>query len=198
MKTLKEAFKVILEADKEESRKAARLVRKLLYSSAGGGNKLDDISHIIDNAPAAYAKIKEDFRQENFVMAISVIYFLHGRDTEPDFLFPWFLELIKHKNGYIRYAVLRMFSNDFGPLTYHIRCPGEKSSSLGFSSEVADHIIYKLFMCLDNMAISLYEPKYKKYKYIDSLPVGPYKTVQQTLATLSDDCGEEYLKRFFR
>lgn len=198
MKTLREAFKVILDGNKDESRKAARLVRKLLYSSGGEDNKLADISCIIDNAPAEYAKIKEDFRQENFVMAISVIYFLHGRDTEPDFLFPWLLELIKHKNGYIRYAVFRMFSNDFGPLTYHIRCPGEKSSSIDVSPEMADHIIYKLFMCLDNMAISLYEPKYKKYKYIDSLPPGPYKTVQQILATLSDDCGEEYLSRFYR
>ncbi len=199
MKTFSELFNIILTANRDESRKASREVRKLLYSRKDDDvAKYDEIKKIIQNAPDEYVKIKELFRQENFVMAISVIYFLHDKESEPDFLFPWFFELIKHENGYIRYAVFRMFSNEFGPLTYHIRCKGEKASFFELSPETADHIIYKVFGGLNNMAQFLFKPQYKKYKYIDSLPTSPYKTVQQILAELRDDCGEEYIRRFYK
>ena len=57
-KTFTELFKVILTGDKDDSRKAAREVRKLLYSSHNGG-KYDDIKKIIENAPDEHCKIKE-------------------------------------------------------------------------------------------------------------------------------------------
>ena len=84
MRTFIELFNIILTADKEASCKAAREVRKLIYSS-GEGEKYKDIASIIENSPAEYEKISENWRQENFVMAISVMYFLHNREKQPDF-----------------------------------------------------------------------------------------------------------------
>ena len=68
MKTFRELFDTILSADDKQSRLAARKVRKFLYGSHGGQYK--EIASIIENAPNEYAKITENFRQENFVIAV--------------------------------------------------------------------------------------------------------------------------------
>jgi hypothetical protein len=186
--TFSELFNTILAGDKEASRAAARQVRKLLYSSANGG-KYKDIASIVGNAPKEYAKISEDWRRENFVIALSVLYFLHNKENQPDFLFPWLFQLIQHENGNIRQAAVRMIGHELGPLTYYIRFPGEKSTSLEFSPERADSILFGLFTNLNNLAANLWKPTYKKCKYINSLPTGSYKSVQLILSRMEDDCG---------
>lgn len=196
MKTLTELFKTILTADKNTGRKAAREVRKLLYSSSTG-NKYKSIASIIDKAPVEYEKIKENWRQENFVMAISVIYFLHNKKNRPDFLFPWLFKLLRHENGYIRYASVRMFENELGPLTYHIRFPGNKSI-LNLSSKDADFILFQLYINLNNLMVNFWKPEYKRHKYISSLPAGVYKSIQLILSCLEDYCGKEYMDRLER
>lgn len=197
MNTLKECFNTILNGGKEESRQAARMVRKLLYSSQGSRDEFIDIKNLINNAPGEYAKISEDWRQENFVMAISVIYFLHDMEAQPDFLFQWLFQLLQHQNGYIRHAAVKMISHEIGPLTVHIRHPGHKSI-LGdkLKPEQADSILYSLFASLNGLLSVLWQPKYKRYKYIDSLPASPYKSVQMVLAELEDSCGKDYIDRF--
>ena len=89
MNTIKECFDTILRGNKEKSRLAARGVRKLVYSSsASGREKYGEIAALVRTASENYLRISEDWRQENFVMAVSVIYFLHDRENQPDFLFP--------------------------------------------------------------------------------------------------------------
>lgn len=193
IKTIKECFDVILSADKEESRVAARRVRKLLYSSQGERDKYQDIKNIVNEASDRYAEIIEEWRQENFVVAFSVIYYLHDREEDPDFLFPWFFQLLQHSNGTIRYAAVRMLSNELGPLTVHIRVPCHKSDRL--RPEQADHILSSLFISLHRLMTALWEPKFKRYKYIDSLPTGPYKSAQMVLAKMEEYCGKKYLDR---
>ena len=75
--TLLEAFNIILTANEEESRKTARQVRKLAYSH-NDKDKYSTIVSIIETAPQTYTDITEEFRQENFVKAISVLYFLRN------------------------------------------------------------------------------------------------------------------------
>ena len=58
VKTFSELFAVILTGNKEDSRKAAREVRKLLYGSNDGG-QYNDIKSIIENAPAEYINITD-------------------------------------------------------------------------------------------------------------------------------------------
>lgn len=186
--TIKECFETILNGDKEESRQAARKVRKLLYSSQGDHIKFKEIKELVNNAPNEYEKIPEDWRQENFVMSISVIYYLHDRENEPDFLFPWLFQLLQHKNGYIRHAAVKMICHEIGPLTYHIRFPGDKSIWHKFSPEQADNILRCLFTSLNDLLSILWQPKYKRYKYVDSLPTSPYKSVQMVLADLEESC----------
>src|SRR3989338_1611081 len=124
MNTIKECFDIILRGNEEKSRLAARGVRKLVYSSsASGREKYEEIAALVRTAPENYARISEDWRQENFVMAVSVIYFLHDRENQPDFLFPWLFQLLQHSNGYIRHAAVKMISHEIGPLTYHLRFP---------------------------------------------------------------------------
>lgn len=192
MKTFTELFKTILTADKNTSRKAAREVRKLLYSS-DAGNKYRSIASIIDKAPVEYEKIKESWRQENFAISISVIYFLHNKESQPDFLFPWLFKLLHHENGYIRYASVRMIVNELGPLTYHIRFPNRKSSIFNLSPKRADFILLELYMYLNNLMADFWKPVYKRYKYISSLPAGVYKSIQLILSHLEDYCDEEYM-----
>lgn len=197
MNTIKECFNTILNGDKEKSRQAARKVRKLVYSSsAEGREKYNEIAELVRAAPENYMHITEDWRQENFVMAVSVIYFLHDRESQPDFLFPWLFQLLQHPNGYIRHAAVKMICHEIGPLTYHIRFPGEKSDWHKFSPEQADSILYSLFVSLNQLMSVLYQPKHKKYKYIDSLPPSPYKSVQMVLFELEDSCGKKYTDRF--
>jgi len=193
MKTFIEYFDIILSGDRDASRKAARQVRKLLYSSQGNG-QYKVIASIIESAPKQYEKILEDWRQENFVMAVSVLYFLHNKEKQPDFLFPWLYNLIQNPNGNIRHSAVRMFEHELGPLTVHIRFPGEKSSYLRkLSIKQADLILFEIFANLMGLIKNLWKPAYKKYKYISSLPSGPYKSVQMVLGHLEEDCGEEYM-----
>jgi len=199
MNSLPDTFSTILTADRQASRVAARQVRNMVYSSTNGRAKYDDIKRLINSAPSEYAKIsaEENWRQENFVMAISVMYFLHDKESQPNFLFPWLFELHRHENGYIRYAAVRMIENELGPLTYHIRFPGEKRAFRHekLTPELADRILYELFVNLMILSNDLWKPAYKRYKYIYSLPAGPYKSVQMILGELRDDCGDKYMEK---
>ena len=196
MKTFLEYFNTILTGDKDASRKAARDARKFLYSSHGGQYK--DIASIIENAPKEYDKIAENWRQENFVVAVSVLYFLHNRENQPDFLFFWLFHLLQHENGNVRHAAVRMLENELGPLTVHIRFPNEKTICPRLSPEQADNILFELFANLNNLAADSWKPAYKKYKYISSLPSGTYKSVQMILGQLEEDCGKDYMMRIER
>jgi hypothetical protein len=88
-----------------------------------------------------------------------------------------------------------MIEHELGPLTYHLRCPGKKSSFHEFSSEQADYIISRLFEGLHILMNDSWKPMYKKYKYIESLPSGTYKSAQMILSHLEEDCGDEYIRR---
>jgi len=189
MKTFTELFNIILTADEENSRQAAREVRKLVYDS-GESEKYERIASIIEKAPAEYVKITEDWRQENFVMAISVMYFLHNRENQPDFLFPWLFQLLQHKNGNIRHSAVRMIEHELGSLTYHIRFPGGKISHRELSPEQADRILFRMRVNLNNLMASSWKNLYRKFKYINRLPSGTYKSVQLILSVLDDYCSE--------
>lgn len=197
MKNFPECFKVILTGEREASRKASREVSKILYGSQSGYNKkYEDIESILNAAPNGFEKISEEWRQVNFVISVSVIYFLRSKNKQPDFLFLWLYQLIQHPNGNIRFAAVRMFEIELGPLTYHIRFPDKKHSSfLDLSPGQADQIILELFKNLMNMMHNLWKPAYKKYKYISSLPTGQYKSVQMIFGRLEELCGEEYLTK---
>ncbi len=196
--TIKECFDTILHGNKSDSRLAARRVRQLLYSSTGTDNrkKFIDIANLIKNAPREYEKISEEWRQENFVTAVSVIYYMHDREEQPDFLFSWLFKLLQHPNGIIRYASVRMLSNEIGPLTVHIRFPEHKPGYFGkLTQEQADTILRSLFISLNQLLSTVWQSKYKRYKYIDSLPASLYKSVQMVLAELEESCGHKYMNR---
>lgn len=173
---------------------AAREVRKFLYSSRGDNQKHKDIVNELSKVQENYENIAETWRLENYVVAISVIYFLRDDKLRPDFLFSWFYKLLLHENGVIRYAAVRMFDTEFGPLTVHVRFPDEKYSKREYLECVRnDSIIYEVYNRLFDLSESLFKPAYKRYKYLASLPVGAYKSVQMTIANLLDLCGEDYI-----
>lgn len=186
-------FKIILEGDMDSSRKAARDVRKFLYSAKSWREGYDEIKTIINSAGEVYRNIKEEWRQENFVMAVSVMYFLHDKEDEQDFLFPWLFYLIQHKNGNIRQSAVRMFKNELGPLTVHIRHPENSYSSNKIINKKRDQILFYTYKELRFLAHEFHKPIYNKYKYIASIPTGQYKSIQLVLAELEDDCGKEYI-----
>ncbi len=192
IKTFTELFSIILVGNKDNSRQSAREVRKLLYSSRYDGRH-KEIALIIETAPDKYVDIIEDWRMENFVIAVSVLYYLHNKENQPDFLFPWLFHLLQHKNGNIRQSAVKMIGNELGPLTVHIRIPGYKQRKS--KTEQSDFILLSLFINLNNLLAITWELKYKKYKYISSLPACPYKSIQMVLSRLEDDCGKAYTKQ---
>lgn len=191
-KTFSGLFNDILTGNKENSRKAAREVRKLLYGCKNR-EEFEKIEKIIEDAPNKYDNILEDWRQENFVISISILYFLHGEKIRPDFLFPWLLYLFQHKNGNVRQSAIRMIGHELGALTVHIRCPDYMQSTSKIKQ--SDTILLGLFISLNNLLAYLWNPKYKKYKYIASLPTCPYKSAQFVLCDMEHDCGAKYMKR---
>lgn len=195
MQSFNDLFKIILEGDGQSSREAARSVRKLLYSSKSGKEGYAEIKKIINSADRVYDNIKEDWRQVNFVMAVSVLYFLHDRESEPDFLFLWLFDLLQHDDGNIRQSAVRMFRNELGPLTVHIRCPENSYNLDKIKNEKRDRILFDMYRQLHSLLFNFYKPLYKKYKYVSSIPSGPYKSIQLVLAELEFDCGEEYTKQ---
>ncbi len=197
MATIKKCFDDILRGNKEQSRAAARQVRKILYR-ADYGSKYQDIKHLVNGAPKQYMRIKENWRQENFVMAISVIYYLRDREAESDFLFPWLFELLQHERGAIRYAAVRMLENELGPLTVHIRHPESKFGKDHVKPGKADAILLSMYVSLQELLGKYEEPKYRRYKYISSLPSSPYKSVQMVLRSMEEDCGEDYLDQLVK
>ncbi|MBD3245304.1 MAG: hypothetical protein GF335_04940 [Candidatus Moranbacteria bacterium] len=190
LNTIKECFEVILNSDKENSRLAAREVRKILYGSKNNKNKYKDIKVIMKNAPETYAGISENWREENFVMAISVIHFLRDRKENPDSLFPWLFELLKHPNGKVRYAAVKMFENELGPLTVHIRFPNDKYRQS--KAKRSNEILKALVISLQGLLNILWEEKYEKYEYIRDLPASPYKSVQMVFGSIEEYCGRKY------
>ncbi|KKT82230.1 MAG: hypothetical protein A2V96_01415 [Candidatus Yonathbacteria bacterium RBG_16_43_6] len=195
MQSFNDLFRIILEGDQQSSRKAARGVRKLLYSSKSEKEQYIEIKKIVNNADEVYRNIKEGWRQENFVMAVSVIYFLHDKENEQDFLFPWLFYLIQHDNGNIRQSAVRMFRNELGPLTVHIRCPENSFALNKIRNEKRDLILSGMHKGLHFLLRRFYKPLYKKYKYVSLLPTGQYKSIQLVLGELEDDCGEKYTKK---
>ena len=87
-----------------------------------------------------------------------------------------------------------MLETELGPLTVHLRCP-DSNYSHKFSRADADQILADMFIILIGMTNNFWEPKYKKYKYISSLPSGPYKSIQMVLSELEEDCGEQFMAK---
>jgi len=146
--------------------------------------------------PGEYAKVTEDWRQENFVLAVSVIYYLHDKEEQPDFLFPWLFQLLRHPNGNIRHAAVKMFCIELGPLTAHVRFPRHRPGLYGkLKREDANRILFSLFMSLHEHMAIYWEPAYKKYKYIPTLPSSPYKSGQLVLSRFEELCGRKFVER---
>lgn len=194
MSSFKEIFARILTAEKEESRQAAREVRKYLYSSHDEREKYNEIKNLIENAPAKYAEIAEVWRQENFATAISVIFFLREKKPLADYWFPWQFALLEHENGNIRQAAVRMLTNELGPLTVHLRFPGKKSYQ-DIPIEEADKMLLEIFVRLRHLLHLTWKSNYKKHKYVSNLPSSPYKSGQLVMGEFVDDCGKEYVKK---
>ncbi|MDD4409936.1 MAG: hypothetical protein PHW52_04790 [Candidatus Pacebacteria bacterium] len=184
MDSIKKCFNIILEGEKEESRLAARTLRKILHSAGNRDEKFQSIGKIMNEAPFEYAKIVEAWRQENFVIAISVIDFLSNEEKDFDSLFPWRFQLLQHPNGNIRFATVKMFERDIRYLTYHIRFPEYEHGKE--KSERADNILNTLFLSLDRLLPKLWKPGYGRYKYIDFMPASPYKSTQMVMSKLRE------------
>ena len=197
MITIKQCFIIILTGNEKDSREAKKKVRKVLYSS--GENKrgeFEDIVKEIENASTTYQNINEDWRKQNFVGAITTIYYLHDKEIERDFLFPWLLMLLDSDDGIIRYSAVKMISTELGPLTTHLRCPeyGQTQEKIEIYNEILEFLFANLYF----LARNFWDPKYKKYKYVDKLPSCKLKSVEMLLTQMRDNCGDEYMEKLER
>ncbi len=125
---LKEAYQKILYGTESEAKKAWQGMRKLVYS--GGNGKYDEIKKELEKVKENYKNIVEDWRREFYISSISIMYFLHHKESNPNFFLPFLLGLLENENGKIRYCAYKMISNDLGPLTVHLRHPGSTSDKI--------------------------------------------------------------------
>src|SRR3989338_11507785 len=112
MPTIKQIFDTILTGNKDKAKEAAGALRKNVFGGRKDEEENFDFKSYIADAPKIYGEIKEEWRREYFVRAVSVIYFLHGFENQPDLLFPWFYQLLQNKNGIVRHSPVRMITND--------------------------------------------------------------------------------------
>ncbi len=195
MNTITQCFTTILTGAEPESKTVARSVRKLVFAANRPRNDRSEITRIIETAPEVYESIQEEWRQEYFVVATSILYFLKDEALPIERFFPWHFHLLQHPRGNIRQSVVRMLSHDLGPLTVHIRVPDYTTMHMEFTPEHADAVLFDLFQNLQNLAEDYYKPTYKRYKYVQSLPIGTYKSVQLVLGYMEDLCGKAYIAR---
>jgi hypothetical protein len=108
-----------------------------------------------------------------------------------DFLFPWLFQIIQHSNGYIRHAAVKMITHEFGSLTYHIRFPnrGRNKYFVDLDPFIADEIIHNLYALLNQLLMEYHEPRFNRYKYVNSLPPSVYKSLQMVMTELIDMSG---------
>ena len=196
METIKDCFEAILNGDKEASRQSAGKVRKNLFGRSKSKNEYRYIKNTIENAPEQYEKITEDWRREYFVRAISIIYFLHDRREQPDFLFPWLMQLLQHNNGMIRFCAVKMINQELGPLTVHVRFPDDPLfKTRDLDPGLADEILYTLFVNLVNLTIAYNKDEHRRYKYVNSLPASKYKSAQMVLTYMEELYGLSNIER---
>jgi hypothetical protein len=193
MYNIKQIFEEIINGDKKKSTEACRGLRKFVYSRQGEKNKYDGIQKIIDNAPETYKNLLNEWQQENFVLGISIIYFLRETKNKVDYLFDWLYKLLEHSNGIIRYSAIKMLEHDLGSLTVHTRHPGHTSDEV--KPKKAEEILFLMFNTLNHLSNKYFLPKYKKFKYVQSLPASSYKSIQMVLGTLDDYCGDKFFTK---
>jgi hypothetical protein len=81
-------------------------------------------------------------------------------------------------------------------LKVYIRIPDyRREKDDGFSKDKANKILFSLFINLVRLSNFTHKPQFKRYKYISSLPTGPYKSVQIVMAEIRELCGEEYMNK---
>lgn len=192
-KTFTSLFDIILTAEKNESHEAASEVRKLLYKGNYDKKTYREIYSIVEDAPNKYVKIIEEWREENFVRAISVMHFSYVWHKQPNILFPWLFFLLTHKNGNVRNSARRMIENSLAPLTTHLR--GDFFKHTDKKIKEFNSILFAIYYDLNLLLDSTWEPKYERYKYVDSLPTSPYKTVQMVLCAFKRICGKDFTKQ---
>jgi transposase-like protein len=91
---LKEAYQKILYGTEPEAKKAWQSMRKLVYS--GGHGKYDEIKEELENVKENYKNIVEDWRREYYISSISIMYFLHHKESDPNFFLPFLLGLLEN------------------------------------------------------------------------------------------------------
>ena len=204
MSSIRGCFDIILHGNKKQSGIAARQVRRLLYgresSLSSGKSKYADIHYVLSNVQKIYSKISEPWRIENYVVAISVIYYLRENILGPEHYFSWFYDLLLHPRGNIRYAAVRMIEFELGPLTVYIRILNFKSyhDNDQITPEKADEILFSLFVKLNDLLDKTWKSGYNKYRYVDSLPVGPCKSIQMVIVKMEERCGENYMNQLHK
>jgi hypothetical protein len=201
IKTTKECFDIILKGNKKDSHVARLSLRKIVYSNYKT-SEYKVIVRIVKDALRIYEKIDEEWRQENFIVALSTIYFLRDyKKYPPDHLFPLFLGLLQHSNGNIRYATVRMLRDEIIFLSIYLRLPEEEKKGDRQRKLEFDHILYWLYVGLIRLSDVIETWKkvdYEKYKYIDEIPSSSYKSVQMVIANMIEFCGEENIEAMNR
>jgi len=106
-------------------------------------------------------EIKNVDNKANFIYACRFAFLGDRNDEYLDFFLDFVIDALQNENGKVRIAALRA-SEWLGPIYYkpHLR-----------------KIIYEKIEKLENLLKKYFQPKFKRYKYLRSLPKGIYKSL---------------------
>ncbi len=151
-----------------------------------------------------FDEIKDVNHQMYFVNTLKYPIFIIGEDNLK-FFTDFVLKTIQHPSGKVRQAIISAYSNlnwdIYNALEENFERKNENQKELKKIYAQNRKTFFNFVDKLYEIAGKHHEPKFKKYKYINKLPVGVYKSIQKLIyeevfrSDLAEIC---YRKYFFK
>lgn len=177
---LKSLIETVKTGSREEVKEAQKQIEKI-SRGAGRDKAKKKMFRIFREEMEDFAEIKSVDNQAYFINTLKHPFLILGEEYFPVFA-EFILQQIQNPSGKIRMAVIRaadwllIMAIDFCLPRY------EKPAPAQMERDKLNKERFCLFAYALEKLLDLYrEPKYERYKYIDSLPAGVYKSLEMLL-----------------
>jgi len=174
---LEKYIHTIKTGNKEEAKEAQKQIEKYWHD-----RKKDkkDFCVFLDEI-RKFEQIKDIDCQVKFIGALKWAFWAIGEENFKEFS-EFILKYIQHPSGKIRQAIINACSPLVFKITLKIKFEDEKGSTKG-KTKKEDLMRFGRFVDEVIRLIEKYfEPKYRRYKYVSSLPPGVYKSLQKLIS----------------
>lgn len=149
-----------------------------------------DIFFIFLEELKLFSQIKDIAHQAYFINTLKWPLYFIGEQYFSDWS-DFILIYIQHPSGKIRQAIIRALDYLIMDLRLDFKYDFDTVKSKGLNRQEIDNIINNnrtkfgyFIISVESLIRQYHEPRFNKYKYIDRLPIGVYKSLQMFLAEL--------------